>query len=386
MVLSTLEAIRQKVRRVTARLSADQMSNEEIDFYVNTFYLYDFPEHLRLQTLRRNYIFFTKPNIERYDFPTEMYVSNNAPIYVGGYQVGFYQDQSVFYALWPKINFAQIVATGDGVTVAPVLANLTSLPAIPESVSLSAIIGGESFSYLDDGNGVFRAEGTEITGITQAATAVITAPGHTVIVGDIVFLDGVLGMTQINGGPYNVTGVAGNAITINVNSTNFSAYQDRGVIQRQIGTVNYITGAITLNWGVAPDAGEVIRSSYIPYVASRPRDILFFHNQFLFRPIPDRAYKVDVVVQGVPTEILAESDAPEIRQWWQVLALGAALKIFEDNGDQEQYARFRPIFEEQLALTGRRTVKQQTSRRVVTPFADGLGTTSYGLFYDIFGS
>ena len=40
--------------------------------------------------------------------------TNNSPIYVGGYQAGFYQDQQVFYALWPKINFSQEVGTGDG--------------------------------------------------------------------------------------------------------------------------------------------------------------------------------------------------------------------------------------------------------------------------------
>ena len=386
MPLSTLQAIRQKVRDITARPSVDQMTDDEIDFYVNTFYLYDFPEHLRLQTLRQNYTFFTKPNIERYDFPTEMYVSNTSPIYVGGYQVGFYQEQSVFYALWPKINFSQTVGTGDGVTAAPILNNLSQTPAIPESVSLSTIIGGESVSYLDDGNGVFLQEGTTITGITQAATAVVTAPGHNVIIGDIVFIEGVNGMTQINGGPYTATAVVGDAITLNVNSTGFSPYTANGIIRRRIGTVNYITGAITLDWGMAPDLGADIDSMYIPYVASRPRDILFFHNQFLFRPIPDRAYKVDVVVQTVPMELLAASDSPEIRQWWQLLALGASLKIFEDNGDDKEYVKFRPIFEEQLILANRRTVKQQTSRKVVTPFSDGIGTTSYGLFYDIFGS
>lgn len=386
MVLSTLQAIRQKVRNITGRPSADQITNNGIDFYVNTFYLYDFPEHLRLQTLKKNYTFFTQANVERYDFPTEMYVSNNSPIYVGGYQVGFYQDQSVFYALWPKINFEQTVGTGDGASVTPTLNNLSQTPAIPESVSLSATIGGTTVSYLDNGEGVFLQEGTTITGITQAATAVVTAPGHNVVVGDTVFLEGVRGMTQINGGPYTATAVAGDNITLNVDSSGFSPYEDGGIIIRRIGTVNYLTGAITMDWGTAPDLGTDIDSAYIPYVASRPRDMLFFNNQFLFRPIPEKAYKVDVVVQAVPTELLAESDPPELRQWWQVLALGAALKIFEDNGDDGQYALYRPIFEEQLRLAGRRTVKQQTSRRVVTPFSDGTGTTSYGLFYDIYGS
>ncbi len=386
MVLSTLDAIRDKVRKVTGRPSPNQITDEQIDFYINTFYLYDFPEHLRLQTLKKNYTFFTAPNIERYDFPTEMYVSNDTPVYVGGYQLGFYQDQQVFYARWPKINFIQQVGTGDGATAAPVLTNLSNTPALRESVAISTIIGGNSVSYLDNGNGTFVQEGTSITGITQGATAVVTAPGHTAIVGDNVFLEGILGMTQINGGPYAVLAVAGNNITLNVNSTNFSNYEANGLIRRQIGTVNYTTGAITLNWGIAPDANAIIESQYIPYVASRPRDILFFDNQFLFRPVPDRAYKVEIVAQSVPTELLASSDTTPIRQWWQALAYGAALKILEDNGDDQQYIKFRPLFDEQMTLVNRRTVKQQSSNKVATPYSDGLGRSGQGLFYDQYGS
>jgi len=386
MVLSTLQAIRQKVRRVTGRLSANQITDAEIDFYVNTFYLYDFPEHLRLQTLCKNYTFFTEPNKERYDFPTEMYVSNNAPIYVGGYQVGFFQDQALFYAKWPKINFIQTVGTGDGITVNPTLTSLSNLPAISNSVTLYTIIAGNSISYLDDGNGSFLQEGTNITGITQAANAVVTAPGHTIVAGDNIYISGVNGMTQINGGTYLVTLVAGNAITLNVNSNGFSAYEANGLIQRQAGTIDYITGAITMDWGIAPDVGENIASAYIPYVASRPRDMLFFDNTFYMRPIPERPYKVEVVVQSVPTELLASTDVPELRQWWQVLALGASLKIFEDNADADQYSIFRPIYEEQLTLAGRRTVKQLTSKRVATSYSDGLSGPTTGLFYDVYGS
>lgn len=386
MVLSTLAAIRQKVRNITGRLSANQVSNDDIDFYVNTFYLYDFPEHLRLRTLKKNYTFFTKPNIEKYDFPKESYISNQDPIYVGGYAIGFYQEQSLFYARWPKLNFTESVGTGDGVTTNPTLTNLSNLPTIPESVALSTIIGGDSVSYLDNGDGVFLQEGTSITGITQAANAVITAPGHSIVVGDTVFIQSVLGMTQINGGPYNVTAVAGDSITLSVNSSGFSAYEASGLIQRQAGTVNYTTGAITLDWGIAPDNGEDIEAAYIPYVASRPRDLLFFENQFIFRPIPDRAYKVEVVTYSVPTELLSTSDVPELRQWWQLLALGAALKFFEDDGDLEQYAQFRPLFEEQMILANRRSVKQQTSRKIATPYSDGLKGIDTGLFYDVYGS
>ena len=386
MVLSTLEAIRSKIRNITARPSVNQITNDEIDFYVNTFYLNDFPEHLRLQTLRKNYVFTTNPNVEKYDFPVNFYVSAQDPIYVGGYQIGFYQDQQVFYALWPKINFSQDLATGDGVTTTIVLSNLSNTPVIPETVMISTIINNNSISYLDDGEGSFLSEGFSITGITQAVTAVVTAPNHTIIAGDSVFISEVFGMTQINGGPYTVNVVVGNNITLNLDTTNFNAYISGGSIKRQDGTIDYITGAVSINWVQAPDNGAVIEAMYVPYVASRPRDVLLFDNEFHFRPIPNKAYKVEVVAYVPPTELLNTDQSPEINQWWQLLSLGASLKIFEDNGDFEQYSKYRSIFEEQMLLVNRRTIKQQTSRRVVTPFADGIGTSSYGLFYDIYGS
>lgn len=383
---ATLDVIRSKVRSITARPSVNQITDAEIDFYINTFYLYDFPEHLRLQSLKVNYTFATNPNVERYAFPVELFISNETPIFMGGYQLGFYQDQQVFYALWPKINFSQDIGTGDGATVAPALTNLSNTPVIPGSVTISTIIGGDSFSYFDNENGSFLQEGTSVTGITQAATAVITSPFHSVVNGDTVFVSGVYGMSQINGGPYVVTAVAGDNITINLNSSGFSPYLSGGAIQRQNGTIDYITGAVALDFGIAPDNGANIQAMYIPYVASRPRDVLFFNNSFFFRPVPDRAYKVEVVAYRPPTEMLESSQSPEIRQWWQLLSLGASLKIFEDNGDLEQYSRFRPAFEEQMILVNRRTIKQQTSKRVATAYADGISSASYGLFYDVWGS
>lgn len=387
MVLSTLQVIRNKIRNLTARPSSDQISNDQLDFYVNTFYLYDFPEHLRLQTLRKNYTFFTKPNIERYPFPIDIYISAEPPIYANGFKLGYYQDQEIFYALWPKINFEERnIGTGDGVTPNPVLNNLSNTPIIPRTINLSAIINGNSVSNTDDGEGSFLSEGFTITDIIKAAPAIITSPGHAITTGDSVFIENVYGMTSINGGPYPVISVTQNTITINVDSTNFNDYISGGEILRENGNINYITGTISYDWGIPPDLSSNISTAYIPYVASRPREILFFNNEFILRPIPDAAYRIETVVYCKPTELLAHTQSPEIQQWWQCIALGASLKIFEDNGDHEEIVKYRPLFEEQLILVNRRTIKQQTSRRVSTPFANEFSSRNFGLWYDVYGS
>lgn len=384
--LSDLSIIRQKVRNVTATRSPNELSDNEIDFYINTYLVYDFPEHLRLKTLHTNYTFFTQPNIDVYDFPVEQYISVQKPVYCAGYQLNYLQSQEYFYQLWPKINFLQTVATGDGVTTAPVLSNLTNVPVVRGCVSLSTLIGGESVSFLDNSEGVFISSGNAIIGITNAPNAIVTlnTVNHPFAVGNTVFIQNVIGMTQINGGPYTVTAVSGANITLNINSVGFDTYASSGELTKQAGTINYITGAVTLDWGTAPDSGAAIEAQYLPYVASRPRTVLFFNNQFILRPIPDRAYKMETEVFKVPSELLSSGQSPELRQWWQLIALGASLKIFEDTQNMDDYKNVFPLYQQQEILANRRTIKQQSSQRVATPYMDGAGR-NFGLFYDIYG-
>lgn len=385
-VPSDLAIIRQKVRNVTATTSAVQLSDSEIDFYINTYLVFDFPEHLRLKSLHRNYTFFTNPNVDTYDFPVEQYISTQKPVYCDGYQVEYYQEQEFFYSLWPKLNFEQQVGTGDGVTTNPTLSALTNIPALRKSVHLSATIGGENVSFLDNGEGVFLSEPFTIINISNAASAVVTlnTTNHPFTIGSTIFISNVYGMTSINGGSYTVTNVAGALITINVNSSGYNTYEAGGEMTLQQGTINYTSGAITMDWGTAPDNATTIYSGYIPYVASRPRTVLFFNNQFIFRPVPNRSYRIETEVFQVPTALLASSQSPELRQWWQMIALGAALKIFEDTQNMDDYRDVLPLYKQQEVLANRRTIKQQTSQRVATPFTEGP-RRPYGLFYDIYG-
>ena len=43
--MADLQTIRTKVRRLTRSLSPAQLTDAQIDEYINTFVLYDFPEH-----------------------------------------------------------------------------------------------------------------------------------------------------------------------------------------------------------------------------------------------------------------------------------------------------------------------------------------------------
>jgi hypothetical protein len=77
-----------------------------------------------------------------------------------------------------------------------------------------------------------------ITGASQANPAVIQVPGNTYIIGEWIFIAGVVGMTQLNNKYYRVNNVVGNAVTlgdlngVNINSTGYTAYTSGGTASR----------------------------------------------------------------------------------------------------------------------------------------------------------
>ena len=70
--MSTLADIRVKVRRLTGRPSPQQITDAQIDTYINTFYQYDFPEHLRVFSNETTFTFMTTPNVDTYDMRTTL--------------------------------------------------------------------------------------------------------------------------------------------------------------------------------------------------------------------------------------------------------------------------------------------------------------------------
>ncbi|MBE9515963.1 MAG: hypothetical protein IME93_03180 [Proteobacteria bacterium] len=78
-----------------------------------------------------------------------------------------------------------------------------------------------------------------ITGITQANPAVVTSTAHGHTDGQIVYLDEVVGMTEVNGKPYVVTNQAANTFELydsdgnTVDSSAYTAYSSAGVISNK---------------------------------------------------------------------------------------------------------------------------------------------------------
>ena len=361
---NTLAAIRTKVRRITGRPSPNQLSDIDIDNYINTFYLYDFTEHLRLENLRVNYQFTTTANVSVYDFPTNLYLDNMPPVYIGGYQSYMTQSRQNYFRVNPQLNFLQqSVYTGNGTNTGYTGQFLTSTPLLqgfqrnPPGAYSSTLVNGiyqaNSQANQINWNVIVSALGTPdaISGVSPSITLVDDGLGNLIDPNDPA-----------------------------IPPTTFPVVR---------GSVNYITGAISItNFQTAIPNGNAINCQYIPYVASRPQSVVFYQDQFQLYPIADQAYTVSFECYQYPTAFFNDQPLsnPQVNEWWEVIAFGAALKVFEDNGDLESYAKYRPLMEEHLRLVQRRTIVQQTSERTATIYTEqtGLNQFSFGNLFSGF--
>ena len=315
--LSTLSKIIIKVRRLTRSMSESQLSTDEIKNYINTFILYDFPEHLRLQTLRTTFTFYAQPFVDVYSTDTtdplnpmfnfkNKYISVHTPIYIAGYQAMFSQSREQFFAIYPMVNSIQSIGTaGDGVTTF-FSGTIANVPLLKDNVL---------FTSVDINSNALTIKDQSI--------------------------------------PLNVNG-----LLIDVQTGN------------TVGAVDYVTGEFLFTFPVAPASGQAINSQTVPYVASQPQALLFYDTQFTLRPVPDQPYRVNMEVYIRPDELLEQDAQPLLSEWWQYIAYGAAKKIFEDRMDPESVQTIFPEFKKQENLINRRTVVQQTEQRTSTIYTE----------------
>jgi hypothetical protein len=109
---TTLESIKIKVRRLTRTPSEAQLSETDLENYINTAVVYDFPEQLRMFNLRKTFSFWTNPFQDRY--PTDInsfagainnplynfqnrVLTTHPPVYIAGFQSFFTQSREQFF-------------------------------------------------------------------------------------------------------------------------------------------------------------------------------------------------------------------------------------------------------------------------------------------------
>src|SRR5216684_4744349 len=157
-----LAAIITKVRRLTRSPSSNLITDAEIQEYVNTFLLYDFPEELRLFEQRTTLTWYCLPNIAEYttdlgavvpqlrDFDN-LYITTHYPIYSAGSKMMFSQKPEEFFNIWPQTNNIAQVGSGNGLNTA-FIGTLSAIPVLANNVTfVSVTAAGVGLELHDDG-------------------------------------------------------------------------------------------------------------------------------------------------------------------------------------------------------------------------------------------
>ncbi len=335
MADSTLAAIQKKVRRLTRSPSEAQLTTTELNEYINVALLFDFPQHNRLFSLRKTLTFYTQPGVDvyrtnttdvndpLYDFQNR-YITVHPGAYISGLAAFYTQERDVFFGNYPMVTSVVDTALRGNGTTGPFSGTLTSAFALQNSVIFTAL----------------NAAGT--------AMILIDYPQDNVI--------GYLGIpnqTDILVNPY--------------------------------GTISYETGAYSFDFPQNTDnsSTNIIYSEAQYYKRGLPTSMLYFDNSFTLRPVPDKAYPVQIQVDATPTELLSSSQSPQIHQWFQFIAYLAAKKIFEDRMDMDSVQMIMPEFMKQMNLVLRTSIDTQANERTVTIYTQGK---NYGWGWNNWGN
>jgi hypothetical protein len=348
-----------KTRKLTGSTNSFQITDSYIVNQMHSFYAYDLPAKFRSLKLKDIYTFTTNVGQDVYPFNSELYITVNQPCYCAKREIKLFNNPWEFYAA--NYNWQQFTnfASGEGLT-GPYSGFTTAAPLIP---SVNNDPGTQNTPNL------FFPQ-------SRVQNVLITA--------NIIGANGV-GMTQ------NVTD-DGQGNLIQIFQTSNAGNQEYGwTYYRQYAsstptmpgnaTINYQTGQITgLTFADPIPEGTPIQIQYNPKQLSIPLAIMFSQNQFTLAPVPDAGYTIELTCYRQPIQALLEADMagnPELSEWWEILAVGASKKIFEERLDSDGVMFIDKMLKERYDIIETRTYAQIGQERIKTLYTDQL-TENYG--------
>ena len=337
MIVGILQDIIEKIRLVSASGNSQQLTDKKLIKYINSYYLYDFPNDLRLLKLKDVYTFNTIQGLDTYPFDFDHWSTVEAPAYCGKAQVTLFQDKSSFYGY--NFNTQQLetftmgngsVGPYSGTTVAsPVHPSVNNNPEVYTAIPNNSIFPlGYPPSFPT--SNISRIQNILIAANTATSSLHVTDDGVGNLIGDCI----------------------------------------------PGGMINYQTGAITnLTFTSLVPSGNQINIQYTQSVQGEPFNILFFQNQFVLRPVPDQAYTIEITAYRQPSQALlgTETDTnfdpngrPESLDWWEVIVFGVAKKLYQDRLDMEGVQMMETFLQEKISEARTRTYSQLGKRSINT--------------------
>lgn len=425
-----------KTRKLTGSSNSFQVTDSYIVQEMHSFYAYDLPAKFRSLKLKDVYTFTTNIGQDVYPFNSELYITVNQPCFCAKREIKLFHNPWSFYAA--NFNWQQFTnfATGDGTTGASTgaISNITNATNAVVTSANHGLVSGQTV-ILNGVGGMIQVNGNSYViavidandfsigvnstsfgsytsggswysspynGFTTAAPfipSVNNDPGpqnnrnlffpqsrvqNILITANVIGANGV-GQTQ------NVTDDGqGNLIQIFQTSnggnqeygwTYYRQYASATPTMPGNATINYQTGEILgLTFADAIPAGTPIQVQYNPKQFSIPLAIMFWQNQFTLCPTPDAGYTIELTCYRQPIQALLAADQtgnPELSEWWEILSVGAAKKIFEDRLDSDGVMFIDKMLKERYDVIETRTYAQIGQERISTIYTDQL-TENYG--------
>lgn len=415
---TTLSAIQTKVRRLTRSISENQLSTADLNNYINTFTIYDFPEQLRTFNLRTTFTFWcnafqdvyptdiTIPSTDvLYNFQNK-YISVHPPVYVAGFKAFYTQSPEQFWGIYPFTNSISTIGQfGDGAT--------TTFAGTVTTNQAILLPGQTQQIVLDKNNVLFSSVDANNNGLAMVDYPINNTFGNLAVPG--FASPTIVGSTDNTGAftgnysggqigqfftigttTFTIVNPVG-ALTVSAGGTGTGTY-DTGTgaltftaavaittIYYSVGItstvnpnnfINYITGQFVVTFPTAPGSGEQINSQTVYLTPSRPQAVMYYANSFTLRPIPDQPYAINLEVYQRPTALLSSGQSPELEEYWQLISFEVAKKILEDRMDMESVQLIMPALLEQRNLVNRRTIVQYTNERTATIYTENTSGTS----------
>lgn len=391
---STLVAIRKKVRRLTASASESALTTANIDQYINTFYSQDFPYGIKIDQMRSVYTFFTEPYRDRYPLDVNYNQGVRAPFYVEGIQGSFTKDRQQFFNVWPRFptQFRPPASLSMGSITGISQAN----PAVVQSsnhglsssdpIYISDVLGMTEVNNLVFTITVIDANSFSLDGIDSSAYTAYVSSGEWTLLTlsftvpapflskEVVFGGVAIGGTPItinDDGNGNLISLTPNpVVSVPVSTTNPAKggmynlnTANPGLNNpKTVGTVDYVTGQFYINFLLAnliPDTATPFTLWVSQYQTGRPYSCLFWNNEFTIRPVPKYIHKLEIEVFLTPVQFLQVTDVPILNQWWQLIAIGAAIKVLEDRQDMDGVQNLSVLYDRQEDLVLERQATEE---------------------------
>ncbi len=339
-----------KTRKITCSNNLFQTTDVDIVTQMHSFYSYDLPAKFRSLKLKDLYTFTTNQGQDVYPFNSELYITVDNPCYCAGREIKLFTDPGSFYGV--NYNWQQMdnFAVGNG-TPGPYSGNTT---AFPFNASFNNDPGTQTNPNLYFPQG--RVQNILISAnASYMDSQSVTDDGNGNLIQ--IFQTSGAGQQQEYGWTY---------------------YREYASVDPTIATatINYQTGAISnLYFNQAIPAGVPITISYNPKTLAIPLSIMFFQNQFTLAPVPKQGYTVQLTCYRQPVQaLLAMSKAgnPELSEWWEILAIGAAKKIFENRLDSDGVMFIDKMLHERYDIIESRTYAQIGQQRIQTLYTDQL--------------